>query len=110
MEYQFVGGSLDGQRLRINNARIGLPWRTETQPGRQTEIYTLNADDRFHFVRYGLGFNVVRNELQFSADLQPIQQQLAELLLSLDTILAEHGGPDATVYRIGNWIIQHEDA
>jgi len=108
--YRFLGGSLDGQTFDITNAYVGMPWHSQYQSGKQTELYTLNADDCFHFERYGLGPVGRPDRSAYDADMKPVCQKLSAILNELDAVLQKHGGPDHTQYHIGNWLIRHEDS
>ncbi len=109
--YEFVGGSLDGHRLRIGGSLYsGATWPGQSVPGRKREIYVLHPDGRFRFDRFGLEFNPELGKLEIIQEQGPIMERLRMVLADLDTMLEAHGGPDATEYVIGNWKIRHKDA
>ena len=106
---EFVGGSMDGQTIN-GSLRRGTEWRAEGRAGEQVEIYVLDEDDRFRFNRRGLAFNLLADMPEVLEKLNPVFSELETVLAKLDRVLAEHGGPSAGDYGIGNWRIRHKDA
>jgi hypothetical protein len=109
--YEMVGGSLDGQVMRIGGSLYpGMEWPGKSIPGRKREIYILKHDGKFHFERYGLEANPKLMQLDLTGELSPIQEKLASVLAELDALLEKYGGADNSTYTIGNWSIRHKDA
>lgn len=106
-----VGGSLDGQVVRIGGSVYpGMRWPGQTIPGRKREIYVLQHDGKFHFERYGLEPNLQLMRPEVMEAMRPIEERLFALFQELDSFLEKYGGPDNSSITIGNWTIQHKDA
>jgi hypothetical protein len=111
-EFQFVGGSMDGQKVRIGGALhpgMEYPGQLPRSAGRR-EIYILDRENMFRFDRYGLEFNPKAETPEALAELQPILDRVADVLRDLDSTFEKYGGPSAGNYGVGNWVLRHKDA
>jgi hypothetical protein len=110
-DYEFVGGSMDGQKVRIGGSiYVGSTFPGTVLPGHRREIYQLNHDGKFEFTRYGLDFNPRLGMPDAMDDFLALREKIDELFKDLDAYVEKYGGPDGTVFGIGNWVVKHKDA
>lgn len=107
-EYEFVGGSADGQRIPVAVPfEIGAQAAVPNHNGTTIAVYVAKQDGRFHF--QGMGSNPRQDEAP-NAQAQAVLNKIDNLLRELDSIYRGGAYPAAFTFpaKRGEWVLSRK--